>query len=163
VQRQGETIKSAVVTVRGGNGYRLPAEAEWEYACRARTTTRFHFGNSNSGREANVKAVIAGGYGGPSREVALGRTTKVGSYKPNPWELYDMHGNVEEWCQDWYERDYYVNSPLEDPLGPERGSHRVSRGGSWLVTDSGSRSASRMGQLPSASNYYTGFRVARTP
>jgi len=163
VKREKESIKSASVTIAGGNGYRLPTEAEWEYGCRSVSITPFHFGAGNTGREANIKSGIGGGYGGPPAWESLGRTTKVGSYAPNQWGLFDMHGNAAEWCWDWYDKDYYGKSPVNDPQGPDRGQHRVLRGGSWLVNEGSCRSASRFFLTPDDSKDYAGFRVARTP
>jgi len=156
------------VTIRGGTGYRLPSEAEWEYACRAGTTTAFHFGNRMAQKLANCQAVVSsGGYGAIPEWKSLGRTAKVGSYPPNAWGLFDMHGNVAEWCEDWYDEK---GVPAEnrgevsrDPRGPAHGTHRVLRGGSWLLQDKQCRSASRMFHLPLETKYYTGFRIARTP
>jgi len=97
--------------------YRLPTEAEWEYCCRAGTANRqYHFGDRLTARDANFQSKV-------------GRTCKVGSYKPNAWGLYDVHGNVWEWCQDVYASDYYARSPLKDPVGPKRGTQWVLRGG----------------------------------
>ena len=163
VKREADSIKSANVTLRRGNGYRLPTEAEWEFACRAGTMQPFHFGRWNSGREANLKAGPATGYGAPTRLPPLERTTTVGSYAANPLGICDMHGNVAEWCWDWYGKDYYRNSPTRDPEGPHSGHHRTLRGGSWLVNEESCRSASRFWLSPDEGNYYTGFRVARTP
>ena len=111
--------------------YRLPTEAEWEYACRggAAAYSVFHYGNSLSSAQANFNGNWP--YGGAARGPHLQKTTKVGSYQPNAFGLYDMHGNVFEWCADWYGTDYYESSPRQDPPGPYGGSHRVSRGGGW--------------------------------
>jgi sulfatase modifying factor 1 len=163
VKRDGESITRAAVKVLGGKGYRLPTEAEWEYACRAGTTTDFHFGFVRNGKEANFKVVISGGYGTQAVNSQLGRTSAVGSYKPNNWGFYDMHGNAAEWCWDWYDENYYANSPEADPPGPDSGKHRVLRGGSWLVGHTSARSATRFSHLPDDAGYYTGFRVARSP
>jgi formylglycine-generating enzyme required for sulfatase activity len=164
VVREGETITSAEVTIAGGHGYRLPTEAEWEFACRAGTATPFHFGSASNGHGANLKGVtIMGGYGGVIKGPNLERTTVVGSYQPNAWGLFDMHGNVAEWCGDWYGRDYYSDAPTGDPPGPREGQQRVQRGGSWLVGEASCRSASRIGQPPGERKDFAGFRVARDP
>ena len=167
-KREGDVIKSARVTLVGGKRYRLPTEAEWEYACRAGTSGPFCFGIDPTLKagEANCKSgpVSTGGYGSSAlkwRE--LGRTNKVGSYAPNGWGLYDMHGNVGEWCWDWYDKDYYSNSPTADPTGPGSGHQRVQRGGSWIVNETNCRSASRFWHTPDESKNYGGVRVARTP
>ena len=114
---------------KAGRVYRLPTEAEWEYACRAGTKTAFHYGDSLSSKQANFNGNFP--YGGADKGPYLGRTAKVGSYAANAFGLYDMHGNVWEWCQDWYDENYYKNSPKEDPPGPAQGLHRVVRGGGW--------------------------------
>jgi len=109
-----------------GYEYTLPTEAQWEYACRAGSTTAFHFGDSLSSKQANFD----GNY--PYRAEKgpyLGRTTPVGTYEANAWGLYDLHGNVWEWCRDWY--GPYPPGEVTDPLGPDTGSYRVVRGGSW--------------------------------
>jgi formylglycine-generating enzyme required for sulfatase activity len=157
-------ITSAVVTVVGGAGYRLPTEAEWEYACRGGTATAFHYGRRSTGRDLNAKIFIASsGYGSSSETIHLNRTSPVGIYPRNSRGLYDMHGNVGEWCWDWYDKDYYATAPEAGPEGPKEGTHRVLRGGSWLIADTSCRSASRAFHPPGESAYYTGFRVARTP
>ncbi len=105
---------------RSGRVYRLPSEAEWEYVCRAGTTTRFSSGDTLSTDDANF---------------AGDKTKRGGSYPPNAWGLYDLHGNVHEWCADWYGEDYYRDSPAADPPGPDAGTRRVTRGGSWWSTE----------------------------
>ena len=162
VFKPNNSITAAKVTIIGGNGYRLPTEAEWEYACRAGTPTLFHFGTSTKQNHANVKSQLQkGAYGIRRGWKSLNRTTDAGSYPANTWGLYDMHGNVAEWCWDYYDRDYYVKSPEIDPTGPATGKHRVVRGGSWLTADHLCRSASRFPIDPGQANYTTGFRVAR--
>lgn len=158
-----DSIKSAQVTMAGGNGYRLPTEAEWEFACRAGTTTPFHFGEETKRGDANIKPLwVSSGYGTAPKWPETSRTTNVGVFPPNGWGLHDMHGNAAEWCWDWYETDF-ASSPPVDPRGPASGVQRVVRGGSWLVSESNCRSASRFFHAPEDCKYYTGFRVARTP
>jgi len=139
-----EFIKKLNAKTNGG--YRLPTEAEWEYACRAGTTTAYSFGDSLTNTEANI----------------AGESIKeVGSYKPNAFGLYDMHGNVWDWCEDWYAN--YPAGALTDPKGPETGTSRVLRGGSFYLTDSLARSSYRFtyGSPSSRIDSY-GFRLART-
>jgi formylglycine-generating enzyme required for sulfatase activity len=130
--------------------YRLPTEAEWEYACRAGTTTKYSFGDSES---------ELGDYAWYS-ENASGTTHPVGGKKPNAWGLYDMHGNVFEWCQDWY-GDYHRAATVTDPTGPSNGSYRVYRGGGWGSDSVNCRSAYRDGNSPVIRRDYLGFRVVR--
>ena len=163
VKQAGDSISSGVVTINGGQGYRLPTEAEWEVACRAESAGPFFFGASNSGREANVKPTsVAGGYGEVSKWPDQQMPGSVGSFPANKWGLHDMHGNVGEWCWDWYDNDY-AHSPQADPAGPELGTQRVQRGGSWMALEGNCRAASRFWQTPDERKNFSGFRVARTP
>ncbi len=141
------SIKDGLIVPR----YRLPTEAEWEYACRAGSTTAYSFGDSSS-----QLSNYAWHEGNSQR-----KTHPVGKKRPNPWGLYDMYGNVWEWCQDWY--GDYPSGPATDPIGPSTGSRRVLRGGSWYNSPSYCRSASRGGHTPDARRIYYGFRVVRTP
>jgi formylglycine-generating enzyme required for sulfatase activity len=140
-----------------GRVYRLPTEAEWEYACRGGLPLPFTSGVSLSSREANFNGNYP--YGGAERGPYLERTTKVGSYPPNPFGLYDMHGNVWEWCADFYERTYYRNSPRYDPPGPSHGSLRVVRGGSCYNIGRFCRAAYRFGVSPANRDIDVGMRV----
>ncbi len=143
-----------------GITYRLPTEAEWEYACRAGTTTAFHYGDSLSSEQANFdgKYPYGGAKKGPRRE----KTMPVGSFRPNAWGLHDMHGNVWEWCSDWYDKKYYSNSGVNDPEGPGSGKYRVLRGGSWDYSGWYCRSAQRVRIDKSYRDNNFAFRVART-
>ena len=129
-------------------GCRLPTEAEWEYACRAGNPGAYCFGDDESELEQYAWCGKNSG----------GKTQPVGQKKPNKWGLYDMHGNVWEWCQDWFASDYYKQSPKVDPTGPEKGDSRVLRGGSWYVDPTSLRSAYRLGLAPDPRNYNIGFR-----
>ena len=134
---------------------------EWEYACRAATTTEFYLGDSLSSEDANFNSNYP--YGGAKKGPYLQRTSPVGSYEPNKFGLYDMHGNVWEWCQDWYAGDYYKRSPGVDPPGPDKGDDRVLRGGSWDNRGERCRSACRSYGRPSGRNDIVGFRVVLAP
>jgi formylglycine-generating enzyme required for sulfatase activity len=139
--------------------YRLPTNAEWEYACRAATSTRFSYGEDPSHTKLRHYAWYV--------DNSDGQTHPVGQKLPNPWGLYDMHGNVFEWCQDW--NDPYPGGIALDPQGPDRGSYRVIRGGSWhfwsdsYYNASSCRSASRTGSQPVVWRAYIGFRVVLAP
>jgi len=131
------------------NGFRLPTEAEWEYACRAGTTTEYYTGDSES------DLARAGWYYGNSSS----KTHPVGQKVANTFGLYDMHGNVWEWCNDWY--GSYGSGSVTDPTGAHTGSYRVIRGGSWSLDGGYCRSARRDGRPPAFRDYYVGFRVLR--
>lgn len=131
-------------------GYRLPTEAEWEYACRAGTTTPFSFG-------ADWKDLNKSGW---SRSNAVGRSGAVGLLRANPFGLYDMHGNVWEWCHDWHDKNWYERSPADDPRGPVGPSYKLSRGGGWPFSSVQCRSSNRDFLLPAYRGDSRGFRVA---
>lgn len=134
-----------------GRVYRLPTEAEWEYACRAGSTTAFGYGDSaNSLGEYEWVA-----------ENSEKKTHPVGEKRPNRWGLYDMHGNVIEWCQDWYAD--YPSDASTDPKGPNGGSCRVVRGGSWNLDGAFCRSARRFNYAPTIRSGVFGFRLALSP
>ncbi len=138
--------------------FRLPTESEWEYACRAGTTTAISFGNVCDGSQANCNGNYP--YGTDSKGQYLEKTAKVGSYIANPWGLYDMHGNVLEWCADWY--GDYPTGKSTDPTGATSGRNRVLRGGSWHNLARDCRSASRRNYVPAYRNIINGFRLLLT-
>jgi formylglycine-generating enzyme required for sulfatase activity len=142
---------------RSANGYRLPTEAEWEYACRAGTTGPFSTGNNITASQANYTGNYP--YGNTAKGTYRERTTDVGSFASNPWGLYDMHGNVSEWCWDWY--GGYSMADQTDPTGAASGSTRVLRGGSWTGGAQGLRSAYRFRIIPWIRVSSYGFRVVR--
>jgi formylglycine-generating enzyme required for sulfatase activity len=135
--------------MEGGNKYRLPTEAEWEYAARAGSRTVFSFGDD---------ATHLGEYAW-YKDNSDGKTHPVGWLKPNAWGLYDVHGNVMEWVQDWYGR--YPTGAVTDPQGPASGSHRMRRGGAWNSSASVCRSANRY-SVPGYRDDFLGFRLLRT-
>lgn len=139
---------------------RLPTEAEWEYACRAGTMTEFHFGEVISDQLANYMADHRNG--SPEGEYRA-QTTAVGIFPPNAWGLYDCHGNVWEWCADWYDAGYYARSPICDPecRDGER-THRILRGGSWDVGAKRCRASDRNSSWPADRYNDYGFRVVFT-
>ncbi len=138
--------------------YRLPTEAEWEYACRAGTKTAFHNGPAISSLQANFQGKHP--YGGAVDGPYLARTTPVGSFRPNNFGLYDMHGNVWEWSADYYSPTYYRESLVENPPGPNQGDLRIVRGGSWFDYGYHCRAADRSPIPPDARYKNIGFRVA---
>ena len=122
---------------RDATGYRLPTEAEWEYACRAGTTTPYNTGNTITTEQANYSGKMF---------FNRDKTTAVGSFQANPWGLYDMHGNVWEWCWDWYGN--YSSAAQTDPVGASSGTFRVLRGGGWIYNAQNLRSAARSREQP---------------
>ena len=132
---------------KANGGYRLPTEAEWEYACRAGTTTAYSFGDEITAADVNYD---------------FGKLVVVGSYKPNTFGLYDMHGNVLEWCEDWWTIDYPAKAII-DPIGPATGTFRVTRGGTAWTGKGNAFSAYRGKNRPTGNYYSDGFRLARTP
>ncbi len=145
----------------GKGVFRLPTEAEWEYACRAGTATSFHFGETISTEQANYNGNYT--YGDGRRGINNAETLGVGSFSPNAFGLYDMHGNVREWCEDWYAEDYYAKSPTDDPTGPESGGARVLRGGAWSYLARDLRSANRFWYPPTFQISSAGFRLVLLP
>ncbi len=141
---------------KGEKTYRLPTEAEWEYGARAGTDTPFSFGRCLSTDQANYNGNYP--YSGCSKGQYRQAPVAVGSFSPNGWGLYDMHGNVWEWCQDW-KADYFSGS-VTDPTGPDSGSYRVNRGGSWSSRARNCRSADRNRSAPGYRNNNLGFRLA---
>ena len=138
-----------------GRKYRLPTEAEWEYCCRAGTSTPFHFGNELNGTQANCNGKIP--YGTTKKGPYLIKTSPVGSYPANAWGLHDMHGNVIEWCQDWY--GDYLKCEIKDPQGGISGRHRVLRGGSWSNYAGYCRAGTRDKIVPGYHDVFCGFRL----
>ena len=131
------------------NGYRLPTEAEWEYACRAGSTTAYFFGDSSA--KLGDYAWFEKNSGGHPRP--------VGQKQPNAWQLYDMAGNVWEWCNDFYKVDYYQESPRQDPQGPNEGQNKVLRGGAWRFSAENCRSGYRYNESPGYSDVCFGYDI----
>jgi formylglycine-generating enzyme required for sulfatase activity len=153
------------LSARTGRRVTLPSEAEWEYACRAGTTTAFYFGDALDGTQANCDGTKP--FGTEVKGPYLDRTSRVGSYLkdyPHPWGLGDPHGNVWQWCQDWYDAGYYKRTPHVDPLctDGERRS-RVVRAGSWNNFARNCRTARRDWRAPSIHIDFVGFRAALRP
>jgi formylglycine-generating enzyme required for sulfatase activity len=180
-------VNDAVVSVPDwrATGFRLPTEAEWEFACRAGTLTRWSFGDdyaannvrdyvwltSTSGRDEllnppDLMAAFKGDWQKFMKELArLGcRTHPVGEKRPNAFGLFDMHGNIREWCWDWFDKDYYEHGPKVDPTGGDAGPTRIYRGGYWASNTWDTRSAVRGNEpgMSDAPNLEVGFRLARS-
>lgn len=137
------------LNTKTNGGYRLPTEAEWEYACRAGTKTAYSFGDEIRPKDFNYD------------DSKLGKPVSVGNYKPNAFGLYDMHGNVWEWCEDWH--GYYPPGKVTDPQGPAKGEYRVIRSGSFYFSGSMARSSARYGYLPTDKYSFIGLRLAKMP
>jgi sulfatase modifying factor 1 len=131
------------------SGYRLPTEAEWEYACRAGTTTRYFFGDN---------ATKLGTYAWFDKN-AGGRPRPVGQKQPNPWGLFDMNGNVWQWCNDFYKVDYYAGSAKDDPRGPESGDKKVVRGGAWRFGAETCKAGYRYNESPGYADVCFGYDI----
>ncbi len=162
-RRTDQSVKKASATVAGGSGYRLPTEAEWEYACRATTTTPFHFGSVLNGEKANVDGNSP--FGTKTKGAYLERTTAVDDpkYLKNAFGLAQMHGNVYEWCEDVYDESAYAGrsqtTPTLNPLVTSGSEDRVLRGGTWLLISRVARSASRNSIFSDGRDDGLGFRV----
>jgi formylglycine-generating enzyme required for sulfatase activity len=141
-----------------GEEYRLPSEAQWEYACRAGTTTPFWWGNTITPKQANYDGNYP--YNKGAKGEWRGKTVPVDQFEPNPWGLYQMHGNVWEWVQDWVAE--YKSEAQTDPIYAQGGSLRVFRGGSWINSAGPLRAAYRLRHEPGLRNLSLGFRPART-
>ena len=152
-----DNVKGIVTWNKKANGYRLPTEAEWEYACRAGTTTPFNTGNNITTNQANYNGNYP--YNNNSKGIYREKTTPVGTFVPNAWGLYDMHGNVYELCWDWYED--YSKADQTNPDGAISSAARVIRGGAYAGTGEYLRSAHRYGNKPSGCNPDVGFRLVR--
>jgi formylglycine-generating enzyme required for sulfatase activity len=146
------------LTARLGRPFRLPTEAEWEHACRAGTTTPFHFGDTIGAEQANYDASYV--YGRGKKGIFRQQTTPVGLFAPNALGLHDMHGNVWEWCADWY--GSYAECSTRDPKGVDLGNERVLRGGAWPLPPRRCRSAYRLRSSPGNRYQDFGLRVALT-
>jgi len=133
------------------DAYRLPTEAQWEYAARAGSASAYAFGSETSRLKEYAWYKTNSG----------GRTHRVGQLQPNDWGLYDMHGNVHEWCRDWFDRSYYSQSPAADPQGPDEGLAKALRGGDWGSEDWYCRCASRSLGSPDRRSSRVGFRVVK--
>jgi formylglycine-generating enzyme len=139
------------------NGFRLPTEAEWEYTCRAGTKTVYYSGNTV---EDLAKAAWYG-------NIEIGNSDNiphfVGMKAPNKWGFYDMHGSVWDWCNDWYDENYYKSSPGNNPKGPSTGKMKVMRGGSWVINPELLTSSYREPYVPDLNYLDIGFRIVRKP
>ncbi len=159
VERTSSGIAKAKVDVVPGDGYRLPTEAEWEYACRAGTKSIYHFGDVLNGNEANAAGTAP--FGTTTKGPSLQRPTRVGAYGENAFGLFDMHGNVSEWCEDTYDEKAYLlrGEVASNPLVTTGSQARVLRGGSWVANPADCRTTSRGWNSAALRVYFAGFRV----
>ena len=151
------------LSAKTGKTVQLPTEAQWDYACRAGSMTRFSIGDQAEelhkyGNYCDKSNTDNLPWQDKEHSDGFDKTAPVGSFKPNAWGLYDMHGNIWEWCSDW--NGDYPAGAVTDPTGPKDGCLRVLRGGSWYMSPQGCRSARRHGGNPDGPNGYSGFRVA---
>ena len=148
------------LSAKEGKTYRLPSEAEWEYACRAGTATPFHFGATSSTDQVNYDGDYP--YGNGKKGLARKKPTEVGSFAANKFGLHDMHGNVLEWCEDWFNKDEYQRGNCKDPRGPLQGSlsGEVARGGGFRNAAKDCRAAARFARVKQHGDL--GFRLARS-
>ncbi len=153
------------ISSKTGKHFRLPTEAEREYACRAGSGTPFNSGENLTTEKANYDGNSP--YNNNPKGVYRENTVPVNSFAPNAWGLYNMHGNVSEWCSDWFGGTYYddckANGPVTNPSGPATGSDRVIRGGSWSSGAEDCRSAGRSGDAPGNRDDSVGFRLVFVP
>ena len=152
-------LESKAGRIPGGWAFQLPTESQWEYASRAGQTKPFAFGDTLTSQQANFDG--SNPYGDVASGIKHGKATVVGSYKPNAWGFYDMHGNVWEWCRDYF--CDYPKGPVRDPLGPGKRARRVMRGSGWLSSGSRVRSAERDGMAPAKRDSTHGFRCSLQP
>jgi formylglycine-generating enzyme required for sulfatase activity len=150
-----------------GKSYRLPTEAEWEYACRAGTKTPYCFGGNQEDvvmysnvADASAKKKFPHWQRVVSADDGYAFSAPVGRFRPNAYGIFDMHGNVQEWCHDWFHFDYYLTTASDDPVGPNSGNDRVIRGGDFGCNPWCARSAFRSHATPDTRAAYIGFRVA---
>ena len=147
----------STLSQKKGMTFRMPSEAEWEYTCRAGTRTPFHFGETISTDQANYYGDSV--YGNGQKGISRKRPIDAGSFPANAFGVHDMHGNVWQWCEDFYDRDNYDNSPASDPLNTAASPYRVLRGGSWFDFPWYCRSAYRYFDMPGNRGNHVGFRV----
>lgn len=147
--------------INNSTEFRLPSEAEWEYAARAGSTTMYNTGDTITSAQANFNGTFP--FALNLRDEYRKTPTPVGSFPANSFGLYDMHGNVWEWCNDWYKEDYYKNSPAKNPPGPEIGQMRVLRGGSWFRYSAHIRASTRYKNKAVGQFADTGFRLVKSP